>query len=49
MGLWCTFLSSGMSNNFFCSATVIITGIAKKVIANEIAIENNTSNISLIL
>jgi hypothetical protein len=38
-----------MSNNFFCSATVIITGIAKKVIAKEMAIENNTSNIRLIL
>src|SRR5688572_19744338 len=49
IGLRCIFLSSGISNNFFCSAMVMIAGIARKVIANEIAIENNTSNISQIL
>ena len=44
MGVWCTFLSSGISNNFFLSATVIITGIAKKVIVKEMATDSNTSN-----
>jgi hypothetical protein len=38
------FLSSGISNNFFLSATVIITGIAKKVIVKEMATDSKTSN-----
>jgi hypothetical protein len=38
-----------MSNNFFISATLMIAGIAKNVIAKEMAIESKTSNISLIL
>jgi hypothetical protein len=44
IGIECTFLSSGTSYNFFRSATVITTGIARKVTVKDIVIQSITSN-----
>ena len=46
IGAWWIFLSSGISNNFFCSATFMIAGIAKNVTPKAMIKDIATSSIN---